>query len=207
VTIGYRAHFPEIEVKVLARAANGAEAERLATEAATVVREQLGDLVYGEGEMTFAESVGALCRERGLTLATAESCTGGLVASLITEPPGASDYFVGGVVSYANEVKIATLGVDAAILDARGAVSTEVARAMAEGARRALRADVALALTGIAGPGGGTAEKPVGLVHYAVAAPSGTTDRERVFVGTRQQVQRRAAFAGLALVREVLLAT
>jgi nicotinamide-nucleotide amidase len=207
VTIGYRAHFPEIEVKVLARAATTGEAQRIATEAAVQVRQRLGDIVYGEGDVTFAESVGALCRERGLSLATAESCTGGLVASLITEPAGASDYFVGSIVSYANAVKVAILGVDSAVLAARGAVSAEVARGMAEGARRVLGADVALALTGVAGPGGGTEEKPVGLVHYAVAAPSGTTNRQQVFPGSRRQVQQRAAFAGLALVREVLLAT
>jgi nicotinamide-nucleotide amidase len=139
-----------------------------------------------------------------LTFGTAESCTGGLVAELMTESAGASDFFRGSIVAYANSVKTQELGVDATVLAAKGAVSTEVARAMAEGVRRALGVDVALSLTGIAGPGGGTPEKPVGLVHFAVATEDSTTDGNLVFPGTRRQVRLLSAYAGLSLVRRVL---
>src|SRR5882672_4163740 len=159
VTLGYRAHFPEIEVKVLSRAQTPAEAKRGARTAADEVKSRLGDVVYGEGGVDFAESVGALFRERSLTLAIAESCTGGLVAQLITDHPGASEFFKGAIVAYDDSVKTAVLGVPPALVASRGAVSTEVARAMAEGARRALGVDVALAVTGLAGPGGATSSK------------------------------------------------
>ena len=205
VIIGYRAHFPEIEVKVLARAATQAEAKRISTTATKEVTARLGDVVYGEGSVDFAESVGALFRERGLTLATAESCTGGLVAELVTDHPGASEFFRGGIVSYDDSVKTAVLGVPATLITSRGAVSTEVARAMAEGARRALGVDVALAVTGLAGPGGATPTKAIGDVHLAVATADGTTDRQLSFPGSRKQVRLLAAYAGLSLVRRVVL--
>lgn len=205
VTIGYRAHFPEIEVKVLKRAAEPAAAEAGAREAATEVRSRLGDAVFGEGDVSLPEVVGALLRDRRLSFGTAESCTGGLVAELLTEHAGASDFFKGAIVSYANSNKAELLGVDPALIAQVGAVSKEVARAMAEGARRALDVDVALSLTGIAGPGGGTAGKPVGLVHFAVATASGTVDGSFVFPGTRRQVRLLSAYAGLSLVRRTLL--
>jgi len=126
-----------------------------------------------------------------------------LVSELLTQHSGASAVFRGGAVTYANDAKIALLGVPAVLLARYGAVSAEVARAMAQGARLAFNADLALALTGIAGPTGGSEEKPVGLVHYAVASAQGMSDRRVVFPGTREQIRRRAAFAGLALVRSV----
>jgi nicotinamide-nucleotide amidase len=205
VTLAYRAHFPEIEVKVLARAAGVEEATRVARAAANEVRSRLGDAIYAEGDVAFAQAIGLLFRERSLSLATAESCTGGLVASLLTEHAGASDFFRGSVVAYENAVKAATLGVDTALLAAKGAVSAEVARAMADNARRLLGASVALGITGIAGPGGATPDKPVGLVHLAVATPEGITDRKLIVPGSRQQVRLLAAYAGLALVRRVVL--
>lgn len=205
VVIGYRAHFPEIEVKVLARADTRARARAIAETAATEVRLRLADVIYGEGDVAFAESVTNLLRQRSLSLGTAESCTGGLVAELVTEHAGASDVFGGAVVAYANSVKTAVLEVPEALIAQHGAVSAEVATRMAEGARRRLGVDVALALTGIAGPGGGTEEKPVGLVHVAVATADGVTARRQVFPGTRRQIRVRAAYAGLALVRRVVL--
>ena len=206
VVIGYRAHFPEIEVKLLARATSREEAERRARGAADEVRGRLGpDTVYGEGDVTFSEALGGLLEERGWMLGLAESCTGGQAAALLTERSGASAYFAGGVVSYANTIKQQVLGVPPALIESKGAVSSEVARAMAEGARRLLGVDITLALTGIAGPTGGTPEKPVGLVHYAVATAGGTSDRRMVWPGSRAQVQRISAFAGLALIRSVLL--
>jgi nicotinamide-nucleotide amidase len=204
VVLAYRAHFPEIEVKVLARSADRASAERLSRIAADEVKSRLGDVVYAEGGITFAAAIGQLLREAKLTLGTAESCTGGLVAELLTEEGGASDYFRGAVVSYDNAVKTGVLGVSEALLAAHGAVSAEVARAMAEGGRRVLGADLALSLTGIAGPTGGTDAKPVGLVHFAVATAAGATCRSATFPGSRRQIRTLAAFAGLSLVRKVL---
>jgi len=204
VVIGYRATLPEIEVKVLARAATLEAAKERAERAAEAVRERLGsEVVFGEGATRFPEAVCLLLQSKGQTLALAESCTGGLVSELLTAHSGSSAVFRGGAVTYSNESKIALLGVPAVLLARFGAVSAEVARAMAEGARGAFNADYALALTGIAGPTGGSAEKPVGLVHFAVASATGVSDRRVVFTGNREQVRRRAAFAGLALVRRV----
>ena len=204
VLIGYRATMPEIEVKVLARAATAAVAQERAERGAAVVRERLGsEVIFGEGKARFPEAVCALLHTKQQTLALAESCTGGLVSELLTAHSGSSAVFRGGAVTYSNESKIALLGVPAVLLARFGAVSAEVARAMAEGARGAFSADIALALTGIAGPTGGSEEKPVGLVHFAVASAAGVSDRRVVFTGNREQVRRRAAFAGLALVRWV----
>ena len=146
----------------------------------------------------------SLCRERGLTLATAESCTGGLVAARLTSVPGSSDVFLGGVVAYANEVKAAALGVPAEVLRAHGAVSAETAAAMAHGARARLGADLAVAVTGIAGPGGGTPEKPVGLVYLHAAGPDGERAAEFTVPGDRETVRARAAVAALHLVRTLV---
>jgi nicotinamide-nucleotide amidase len=204
VIIGYRASLPEIEVKVLASASSREAALDVAQRAAADVRARLGDFVYGEGFGSLPEHVGGLLSEGGLTVAIAESCTGGLAAELLTRIPGSSRYFLGGVVAYANAVKTALLGVPAELIAAHGAVSAEVARAMAEGVRQRLGADLGLAFTGIAGPDGGTAEKPVGLVHWALATASGTQAAQRVFVGDRNGIRRRAAFAGFDLIRRSL---
>jgi nicotinamide-nucleotide amidase len=205
VTLGYRARLPEIEVKVLARAATAPAARTRAEAAANEVRARLGDdVVYGEGATTFPEAVCRLLEARALTLAVAESCTGGLVAELLTSVPGASRSFLGGVVSYANSAKMELLGVERALLEAHGAVSAEVAQAMAEGARRRFGSSLALAVTGIAGPDGGSAEKPVGLVHFAVATDDRSVTKRSVFSGNRDQVRRRAAYAALALLRRVV---
>lgn len=204
VVIGYRASLPEIEVKVLARAAATDAALDVGRRAAADVRQRLGDFVYGEGFGSLPEHVGALLAERGLTLAIAESCTGGLAAELVTRIPGSSRYFLGGVVAYANSAKTALLGVPPELVATHGAVSAEVARAMAEGVRDRMGADLGLAFTGIAGPDGGTEQKPVGLVHWALARASGTDLRERVFSGGRPDVRRRAAFSGFDLIRRSL---
>ena len=205
VIIGYRATMPEIEVKVLARFGTVEGAQAIAERAALAVRERLGEeVIFGEGRVRYPEAVCGLLEAKGQTLALAESCTGGLVSELLTAHSGASAVFRGGAVTYANDAKIALLGVAPELLARHGAVSAEVARAMADGAREAFAADVALALTGIAGPNGGSAEKPVGLVHFAVATANGISDRRVVFPGNREQVRRRAAFAGLALVRSVV---
>lgn len=138
-------------------------------------------------------------RARGWTLALAESCTGGMVAMRVTAVPGASDVFPGGVVCYANAVKRDVLGVPQEVLDRYGAVSGPCAVAMAEGARKRLGADIAVSVTGIAGPGGGTAEKPVGLVFIGVSTASCAEAVRHVFSGDRQSIRQQAASAALAL--------
>ncbi len=203
VTIGYRAHFPEIEVKVLARSTSHAQAQKLCEEASNEVRSRLADVIYGEADDSFAGVVGRELRSRGMTLAIAESCTGGLVGHMITREPGASDFLLVDAVAYANSAKTRLLGIDEDVIRGHGPVSAEVAAAMAEGVRRVAGADVALSLTGIAGPTGGSADKPVGTVFIAVATATGTTVKERFFPGDRLQIQTLAAYAGLALVRHL----
>lgn len=206
VTIAYRALFPEIEVKLLARATDPEAAKTRARAAADEVVARLGpDVVYAEGDTTFAEALGTLLVGKQLRLAVAESCTGGTVSRLLTERSGSSAFFLGGAVTYANAAKRDLLDISEELLDERGAVSAEVARAMAEGALRIFGADLALSLTGIAGPTGGSADKPVGLVYYAVATRDGVSERQMVFPGSRTQIRELAAFAGLALVRSVVL--
>lgn len=139
-----------------------------------------------------------------LTLATAESCTGGLVAHRITNIPGASRIFRGGVVAYADEIKVGVLGVSPALLAEHGAVSEEAAKAMAEGILARMKTGFGLSLTGIAGPDGGSPEKPVGLVYMALASPHRTEVRKRMFVGDRVQIKHQAAEAALQLLREAL---
>ncbi len=204
VYLGYRASLPEIEVKVLASAAALDEAKARARVAADDVRARLGDHVYAEGFGSLPDFLGNMLAERGKTLALAESCTGGLGAELMTRAPGSSRYFLGGAVTYANSAKTALLGVPAELISQHGAVSAEVARAMAEGARARFGADFGLAFTGVAGPDGGSPQKPVGLVHWALASPAGTLLRNRVFVGSRVDVRRRAVFAGFDLLRRSL---
>ncbi len=206
VLLGYRASFPIIEVKVVARDASAAQAEQRARLASEEVRRRLGDAVFGEGTLTFAAAVGQELVRRGLRLACAESCTGGLVGEVLTAEGGASAFFAGSAVVYENAAKTALLGVPEHLLAAHGAVSAEVARAMAEAARARFSVDVALAITGIAGPDGGSAEKPVGLVHYAVATARGVVNREAVFSGDRHMVRLRACYAALHLVRNELRA-
>jgi nicotinamide-nucleotide amidase len=202
ITIGYRALFPEIEVKVLARAN---DAKTLAEAAAKEVEARLAEIIYGEGEDTYAGVVGKALRARGLTLAVAESCTGGLVGHMLTREPGASDFLLLDAVTYANSAKQSVLGVSEEALRAHGAVSSEVACAMAEGARRVGAAAVGLGITGNAGPGGGSEQKPVGLVYLAVATAEGTNVVEKRYPGDRPRIQTFAAYAGLALVRDAAL--
>ena len=180
----------------------GAEARADALEAAFVP--PVERWLYARDERAIEEHVLALCRERGWTLASAESCTGGLVAARLTSVPGSSDVFLGGVVAYADEVKQRELAVPAALLAAHGAVSPEVAEAMARGARDRLGIDVAVAVTGIAGPGGGTPEKPVGLVYLHVEGPDGGVGREFSFPGDRASIRARSAVGALHLVRRLL---
>jgi nicotinamide-nucleotide amidase len=180
------------------------EAEARANELATRFVEPIRQYLWARDESTIEQCVLDLCHGRGLTLATAESCTGGLVAARLTGVPGSSRVFRGGVVAYSDEVKRDELAVPADLLERHGAVSPEVAAAMARGARERLGADVAVSVTGVAGPGGGTAAKPVGLVYLHVEGPDGGRGREFSFPGDRGSIRARSVVGALHLVRRFL---
>ena len=180
------------------------DAEQRADEVADALRGALGRHLFSEDERSIAEIVLDLARAQGLTVATAESCTGGLVAARLTAIPGSSDVFRGGVVAYANDVKMAELGVEEAVLATHGAVSAETAREMAEGVRARLGADVAVSTTGVAGPDGGSDEKPVGLVYLHASGPDGEKARQIDLPGDREMIRGRATAAALHLVRRLL---
>jgi nicotinamide-nucleotide amidase len=206
LTLGYRAHFPEIEVKVHVRADSVAEAERRSHSIADEVRVLLGDAVFGGRADSFAEVVGKALRDKGKTLAVAESCTGGQVGEMLTRTPGASDYLLLDVVVYANSAKEAVLGVTPEVLRAHGAVSSETAAAMAEGALRIAGADIAVSITGVAGPGGGTEDKPVGTVWFGLARKGQrTVTKHRKLPWGRDRVQTLSAYVALDLVRRAAL--
>ncbi len=154
---------------------------------------------------TLEAEIGSLLHAGGLTLAVAESCTGGLLGHRITEVPGSSDYFLGGIISYSNEAKENLLGVQHETLLRHGAVSEETAREMAQGARQALGSDLALSVTGIAGPGGGTSEKPVGLAYIALAHAGGEIVERHVWPGDRSHNKIHSAEAALTLLRSYLI--
>ncbi|HET7045275.1 MAG TPA: nicotinamide-nucleotide amidohydrolase family protein [Gaiellaceae bacterium] len=192
----------DFELHVDLLAAPGAEERADLLERALVG--QAEGFLFARDERPVEEHVLELCRARGWTLGTAESCTGGLVAARLTSVPGSSDVFLGAIVSYADEVKAERLGVPRATLAGQGAVSAETAEAMARGAREALGVDVAVAVTGIAGPGGATPGKPVGLVHLHAEAPGGGLALRLELPGDRQTVRSRATVAALHLLRRLL---
>jgi len=168
------------------------------------LRGRLAKHLFAEDERPIEEIVLQLCRERGFTLATAESITGGMIGARLTSVPGSSEVFVGGIVAYSDEVKERELGVPADVLREHGAVSRETAAAMSRGARQRLGADVAVSVTGIAGPGGATDEKPVGLVYVHAESPDASRGVEFTFGRDRESIRRRAAATALHLVRRVV---
>ena len=205
VELGFRTQFPDNHVRPVARAASAAEADAKLARSCELLRERLGALVYGEGEETLEAVTGRLLTERGATLAVAESCTGGMIGELLTATPGSSVYFKGGVVAYWNDAKTSLLGVPDEMLKQHGAVSEPVARAMAEGARARFGTDLAVATTGIAGPTGGTAEKPVGLIYVALASAAGSQVRELQLAFDRERNRRLTAQIAIDWVRRHLL--
>ena len=190
----------EIEVDLVAEPEAATAADALAASLA----DGLGRWLFAQDERPVAELVLSLCRARGLTLTTAESCTGGMVAARLTDVPGSSDVFLGGVVAYSNEMKQAQLGVADEMLARHGAVSAETAAAMASGARERFGADVAVAVTGVAGPGGATPEKPVGLVYAHAEGPDGGRAVDFNLRSDRDAVRRRATTTALHLARALL---
>ncbi len=183
---------------------SGDDSRGLIGRAGAACRKALGAKLYGEGEDTLAGAAGAKLKARGRSLAAAESCTGGLAAKLVTDIPGSSGYFLGGAITYSNAAKIKILGVRAATLKKAGAVSGECAREMAAGARKVFGSDYAFSVTGIAGPGGGTEEKPAGLVFFGLAGPRGTAVFRRQFRGTRPFIRECAANFILDELRKVI---
>ncbi|MGH7409030.1 MAG: competence/damage-inducible protein A [Candidatus Methylomirabilales bacterium] len=204
-TIALLARSGEIHVRLTAKAETEAELTHLLDGREAQVRERLGDIVFGRDEESLEVIVGRLLLARRLTLAVAESCTGGLMGHRITNVPGSSAYFDRGVVVYSNQAKTALLGVPAALIAAKGAVSAEVAAAMAEKMREGAGVDLALAVTGIAGPTGGSPEKPVGLTYIALAHSGGVAAHEFRFFTDRDLNKQRAAQTALDLVRRHLL--
>ncbi len=201
VSLGYRASFPEIEVKVCARADEAAEAARRVAVVVREVRSRLGDAVYSEGEDSYAAFVGRGLRAKRLTLALAESCTGGMISSMLTDVAGSSDYLLLNAVTYSNASKTKLLGVREEILRGHGAVSAECAAAMAAGARRLVDSDLGVSVTGIAGPGGGSEDRPVGTVWMGVARREGEPVTELFRLdGDRAQIRRRTAYLALQLI-------
>ncbi len=190
----------EIHVDLVVEPGAVARADELASRLVAPLERYL----FSRDERPVEELVLDLCREHGLTLATAESCTGGMVAQRLTSVPGSSDVFVGAVVAYADDVKTRELDLAAELLEQHGAVSAETAAAMAAGARERLGADAAVAVTCIAGPGGGTGEKPVGLVYLHAEAPLGARSADFVFPGDRDGIRRRATVTALHLLRRLL---
>ena len=169
-----------------------------------MLRKRLADCVYADGNTDLAEVVVDACRGKRLTLAVAESCTGGLLGARLTAIPGASDVFRGGVIAYDNDVKSETLGVPAALIEEHGAVSEPVVISMSAGARTVAGADLGVAITGVAGPSGGTSEKPVGTVWLALADRAAVTSRHIRFFGDRNEIRYRATQAALELIRRKL---
>jgi nicotinamide-nucleotide amidase len=195
----------QVELHLVASAASEAEAEARLEALAAPLRERLGPRLYDEANRDLPHVVAGLLRERGLTLALAESCTGGLLAARLTEVAGASAFFERGFVTYGNRAKSDLLGVPPELIEAEGAVCEPVARAMAEGARRSAVAAIGVGITGIAGPEGGSPEKPVGLVFIALSGAAGDRVRQARFPGARDRVRFQATQAALEMLRRGLL--
>jgi nicotinamide-nucleotide amidase len=195
----------EIEIHLTARGRTEEEANALLDHVVLQIEEQLGNAIFSFAGEKMEEVVGLKLSVGGYTLAVAESCTGGLLAQRLTDIPGSSKYFIEGVVTYANDAKVRALDVEPILLLEHGAVSAPVAEAMAEGIRRRAETDFGVSITGIAGPGGGTDEKPVGTVFIAIASEAGTEHRKLKLPGDRQLIRWRASQAALDLLRRRLI--
>lgn len=201
LSLAYLPSTDGVDLRLTAWALPPEEADRLLAAGGERLRQELGPHYYGEGDATLAAAVLEILSARGATCAVAESCTGGMIGARLTAVPGASAVFVGGVVAYDDDVKREQLAVPAEVLEAHGAVSEETARAMAASAARIFRARCAVSVTGIAGPTGGTPDKPVGTVWISVTVDGATTALRRVFPGSREEIRERSAQAALDLLR------
>ncbi len=204
-TVGLSVKGTGVDIRIIARGSTAENAQMLTDRAESAIREKLGDAVYGVDGVEMEEVVGALLKQRRLTLAVAESCTGGLIGTRITNIAGSSGYFDRGAVVYSNLAKTEMLGVPADVIERHGAVSSEVATAMAVGIREAAHTALGLSVTGIAGPEGGTEKKPVGLVYTALASSQGVKTVEHRFIGSREQIRLRSSQMALDMVRRYLI--
>lgn len=204
-TVATYAKLGEVHLRITAKAENKEAADELIDEVEKKLRTRLGSAVFGVDDQTIEQVVVEQLKESGLKLALAESCTGGLVSNRITNIPGSSDVFLAGIVSYSNKAKIELLGVPKELIDQHGAVSHEVAKAMASGAMAATGADIGIGITGIAGPGGATPTKPIGLVYISLSTKDGVTSKENLFAGIRIDIKQRSAQAALVMLRDYLL--
>jgi nicotinamide-nucleotide amidase len=193
-----------VDLRLTARNLPRADAERALDRAAVKLYERAARYVYGEDAADLAEVVLQRCRERALHIATAESCTGGLLGARLTAIPGSSDVYVGGVVAYSNRIKMQMLDLPQELLREHGAVSEPVAASMAAGVCARMGTEIGVGITGIAGPGGGSPEKPVGTVWIAAHVQGATRTLGRVFVGDREEIRQRSAQAALDLIRRAL---
>jgi len=194
-------HLGVITLHIVATAEDSETARQMALKDEESLRDTLGELVFGTGRQNLAEVVGEELVRQGKSITVAESCTGGLVAKLVTDIPGASEYFTRGWVTYSNDAKSSELGVPAELIARHGAVSEQVARAMAQGARRKARTDFAIGITGIAGPGGATEQKPAGLVYISVDSEHGCETKRCLFPHERHFVRQRSAQTALNMLR------
>lgn len=201
----YRIKFPEIHLKLVARSSSKEEAEKIINKNCEEINKQLGDFIYSDSDQSMEKVVADLLLKNKLTIATAESCTGGLLGNLLTDIPGSSEYFLGGVVSYTNESKSRLLGVEDGLFEKVGAVSDEVVRQMASGIRRENSSDIGVGISGIAGPGGGTEEKPVGTVYIGVDYMNHVYSYRYNFHGTRKDIKLASAVNALDIVRNLII--
>jgi nicotinamide-nucleotide amidase len=204
-TLAPLAHTGEVHLRAGAKASTPEAAEALIAPLQEELCRRVGRYLYGLDSTTLEQAVVQRLIETGKTVAVAESCTGGMLGARLTETPGSSAAFLGGILSYSNEAKAELLGVDRELLVTHGAVSAPVAKAMAQGARERLGADIGISITGVAGPDGGTPEKPVGLVYIGVARGEKVRAVENHFIGIRADVRRRSTQMALQLLRETLL--
>ena len=200
-TLAFLPSYTGVDLRVTAAGHDAAKVKAVAEQARRELRERIGDFIYAEGEQGMEEVVGEALVSRGWKIAVAESCTGGLLAKRLTDTAGSSRYFERGYVTYSNESKVALVSVDPRVIDANGAVSPPVAEQMAAGARTNADVQLGVGITGIAGPDGGSAEKPVGTVYIAVSSPQGTVSRHLKFIGPRRTIRERSAQAALEMAR------
>ncbi len=205
IMIGYYPVFPEVHLSLILRASSEKNPLPLFAAACQAIEQALDLVIYGYDQDSLAAATGRLLQAARLQVATAESCTGGLIGQLLTQIAGSSNYFLGGVTAYANSMKTAILGVSEEMLAQHGAVSEKVAEAMAEGVRRISKANITIAVTGIAGPEGGTVDKPVGTVFISLSTKEKRETHHFSFIGNRQQIQEITAKTALDLIRRYLL--
>ncbi len=203
--VGLTARETGVDIRIIATETVAERAQALVESTEAAIRQKLGDVIYGVDGLSLEEVVGALLKQRRLKLSVAESCTGGLIGARITNIAGSSEYFERAAVTYSNKAKAEMLGVPEELLERHGAVSSETAAAMARGIRTTAGTDLGLAVTGIAGPDGGTASKPVGLVYTALASAGGVKADEHRFLGNREQVRMKASQMALDMVRRHLI--